>query len=437
MLLSMEMTPGTRKPDEDSGGWNMKTCGIFAILVWLLVCGCPSHLNCQTCEIQSIADSVNLDSLRVHVRCLADDTTFSLGDESYRIAGRYDSTGRKVARLYLKTKLDAYGLVTRLDTFGVATNYSIADVNVLAEQPGTLEPDVKVIIGAHYDALVGGQTIAPGADGNASGVATVLEVARVMSHYSTRHTIVYALWDACERGRLGSTSYATKARARGDSIRAVLNVIMTGWDSVQTSRGEIWVRAFAQSQGLGDSLLALSRDVNTGITMSVFNPVLVGSDHVSFWQQGYNAVSITGKYMEGNRSPYVGTVNDRVAHMNFQSFLGRARFSAAATAYLAGGGQVMAAVPLHAMPTSASLSQNYPNPFNPSSWIRYAIPTTSQVSLAIFNTLGQEVAVLVRGVQDAGYHDVKFDAMNLPSGVYFYRLEAGSYTETKKLILIR
>jgi hypothetical protein len=89
------------------------------------------------------------------------------------------------------------------------------------------------------------------------------------------------------------------------------------------------------------------------------------------------------------------------------------------------------------MPATWSLEQNYPNPFNPSTMIRYGLPSRSHVSLTIFNTLGQKVVTLQNAEQDYGYHEVRFDAQNLPSGVYFYRLQAGSYVATKKLLLVR
>jgi hypothetical protein len=89
------------------------------------------------------------------------------------------------------------------------------------------------------------------------------------------------------------------------------------------------------------------------------------------------------------------------------------------------------------VPTTYRLDQNYPNPFNPTTTIRYALPRRSHVTLAIYNTLGQQVATLVNGDIDAGFHDVTFKAGNLGSGVYLYRLQTGDFVETRKLLLVR
>jgi len=89
------------------------------------------------------------------------------------------------------------------------------------------------------------------------------------------------------------------------------------------------------------------------------------------------------------------------------------------------------------VPHEYSLSQNFPNPFNPSTLIRYAIPVKSHVLLTVHNLLGQPVATVVDQDEDAGFHEIRFDAANLSSGVYLYRLEAGKFVETRKLTLIR
>jgi hypothetical protein len=84
-----------------------------------------------------------------------------------------------------------------------------------------------------------------------------------------------------------------------------------------------------------------------------------------------------------------------------------------------------------------SLAQNFPNPFNPMTTIRYVLPARSSVTLSVFDILGQQVALLQKGEQGAGDHEVRFDAKGLPSGVYMYRMNAGSYAETKRLIVLR
>ncbi len=88
-------------------------------------------------------------------------------------------------------------------------------------------------------------------------------------------------------------------------------------------------------------------------------------------------------------------------------------------------------------PTSFALNQNYPNPFNPTTTITYTLPTRIHVSLSVFNVLGEEVAQLVNGNQPEGEHLAEFNAGHLPSGVYFLRLTAGTYQETKRMILLR
>jgi hypothetical protein len=90
------------------------------------------------------------------------------------------------------------------------------------------------------------------------------------------------------------------------------------------------------------------------------------------------------------------------------------------------------------VPLAYGLDQNYPNPFNPSTTINYSIPVTGRVTMRIYNVLGQIVATLLNGdMQNAGKYQVTFDASRYSSGVYFYRIEAGTFSAVKKMMLLK
>ncbi len=91
----------------------------------------------------------------------------------------------------------------------------------------------------------------------------------------------------------------------------------------------------------------------------------------------------------------------------------------------------------NALPARFSLSQNYPNPFNPTTVVSYQLPVTSRVTLKVYDVLGREVASLVDAEKNAGIHSVTFDGNSLSSGVYFYRLQAGNFSDIKKLMLVK
>jgi hypothetical protein len=88
-------------------------------------------------------------------------------------------------------------------------------------------------------------------------------------------------------------------------------------------------------------------------------------------------------------------------------------------------------------PDKYVLNQNYPNPFNPSTTIEFSIPNSGLVQLSVYNILGEEVKQLLNEERSAGNHSVQFNSTNLASGIYFYRLQAGSFVVTKKMILLK
>jgi hypothetical protein len=104
-------------------------------------------------------------------------------------------------------------------------------------------------------------------------------------------------------------------------------------------------------------------------------------------------------------------------------------FSVSNTTNIDGGQEIL--------PTEFSLQQNYPNPFNPATSIKYQVSSIENVKLTVYNSLGQCVAILVDEQKSPGVYEIKFNGINLSSGVYFYRLTAGSFVQTKKMILLK
>ena len=89
------------------------------------------------------------------------------------------------------------------------------------------------------------------------------------------------------------------------------------------------------------------------------------------------------------------------------------------------------------LPDKFDISQNYPNPFNPSTTIKFQVPSSGIVSLKVYDVLGKEVATLVNEEKPAGSYEINFNASQLSSGIYFYKIQAGSFIQTKKMILLK
>jgi hypothetical protein len=89
------------------------------------------------------------------------------------------------------------------------------------------------------------------------------------------------------------------------------------------------------------------------------------------------------------------------------------------------------------IPAKFSVKQNFPNPFNPTTKIEFSIPSDNLAQIKVYNVLGMEVATLLNEYRQAGTHNLEFNASNLSSGIYFYKVVSGNYSETKKMILLR
>ena len=102
-----------------------------------------------------------------------------------------------------------------------------------------------------------------------------------------------------------------------------------------------------------------------------------------------------------------------------------------------GGGATLVEQNESTKPQKFALLQNYPNPFNPTTAISYQLSAFSHVNLKVFDMLGRKVATLVKEVKPAGTYNLQWDASNFPSGIYFYQLTAGGFTQIKKMVLVK
>ena len=192
--------------------------------------------------------------------------------------------------------------------------------------------------------------------------------------------------------------------------------------------------------GIFDGMPAIQFDNGTHGTYNVQYPdVVTGNDGGLNCLQylndlsGYAGVTFTGVFPQGTAQgklvylgfPFETIVGDSVRAELMRRIL---EFFSSSTG---------AAESRTHIPEKFGLSQNYPNPFNPSTTIRIDVPTSSRVTLKVFDILGREVTTLLDEVVAAGSHDVTFSAASLPSGVYFYRIVAGSYTESKKFVVLK
>ena len=272
-----------------------------------------TNLFPQSPIVQQIIDSVNIDSLIFFVKELSGEFPTIINGTPQTILSRHrDQPGNALAETYIKQKLESYGLPVTIQNFSATGN------NVLGTQVGTVYPNKKFIICGHYDSMPAG-TIAPGADDNASGTAAVIEAARIFSQQTFSFTIVYALWDEEEQGLIGSEYYATQAANSGDSILGVINLDMIAYDS--NSDFVCWVhdRAVGSSIQLYNNMVEINNQYGINLNLVRRNPGSYLSDHSSFWNKGYPAISLIENGIDFN--PYYHTVNDRLQYFNQPYYL--------------------------------------------------------------------------------------------------------------------
>jgi Zn-dependent M28 family amino/carboxypeptidase len=275
------------------------------IIVLLSCCLLTSFAFSQT--IPQLVNEVNLDSLVKTVSEFAGEVPTVVNGNTVTILNRQQANN-DLAADYLVQKLQ------RLDNLTVVNqSFNTNGHNIIATQIGKTNPNNIYIVSAHYDSVTNYC-----ADDNASGVATVLEIARLLSTQCLDNTIVYALWDEEENGLNGSAYYANQAFANGDTILGVLNIDMMAYDGNNDMNFDIDVRNYANSLGMKDDILSILNNPTYGFSLvvNVVDPGTLDSDHASFWNKQYSAVLVGESWITNDHTPHYHMATDRLADFN-------------------------------------------------------------------------------------------------------------------------
>jgi Iap family predicted aminopeptidase len=297
------------------------------------------------------------------------------------------------------------------------------------------------ILGAHYDSW---ERNAPGADDNASGTAGVMEAARVLSDYGSAYSLIFILFSHEEEGVMGSKYFVS-------TNKNIINMVgMINFDMISYEREgddiDVAIGYNSISSDLKNTYInSLTTYVPGLLYKSYSYPECIDalwSDHSSFWDAGIPALKLIDEMMfdSVDFNPYIHSNSDTIG-LSANSKISAELITKSAVATLmeldAKTTSVDNGVNDRQISISFSLSQNYPNPFNPTTMISFSILSKGFVSLKVFDLLGREMATIVSEELPANNYTRRWNANKMPSGIYYCRLQVGSFTETKKLVLLR
>ena len=414
-------------------------------------------------NIASLIMQVDSSNLEQHILNLAHaDSHFSR--VSY-------TPGNEWAANYIKQAFDSLPGLTSVyfDTFFVPSAPSPYDtiplVNVVAVLEGSQDPSQEYLVGGHFDATANHDdnydwdvdwptAIAPGADDNATGIACILEIARILSddanEFKNDYTLRFVAFGAEEvhpaynnDNHWGSRSYAKEAFLHGDDIKGVYILDMIGFND--TGNNYYNIVSDPSSQKLGQIMLQVDQTYEIGlITNSPPFPEAIYSDHQYFWIYGYDAILVIENAPPWenspwyNANPYYHQQTDMPDKVNITQVKKVAQNTLGVLAHLSSN---ITSIGVKRVSKNVSgtfsLHQNYPNPFNPTTTIEFDILQRDNVVLEIYNFLGERIATLIDKEMTPGSYRVHYNASGLSSGVYFCILKAGGYKSVKKITLIK
>lgn len=315
----------------------------FSLCVFLLLIGprlaagaesAPRVAPVREADMADLVAQVSPDHLQRHLCKLQDrDAEGYCNPNGSRYA--LDPQAQEEARGYIYQTLAALGLEVAYDPF-VHSGQTL--YNVVATLPGRDPASESVyILCAHYDSISAAAASlgpAPGADDNGSGVAALLEAARILRQRSFAHTIRFIALTGEELGLWGSAHYAAAAAARGEHIAGVFNLDMIGYDGNGDRAMELHAGADPASIALAEAFAANTQRYGINLLASQYTiSATRQSDHASFWDQGYPAILLIESYFGADTNPHYHRTTDTLEYIAMPYL---ADFSKASIATLAG-----------------------------------------------------------------------------------------------------
>jgi hypothetical protein len=321
--------------------------------------------------------------------------------------------------------------------------YAFADTvwgrNISFRREGRSEPTRRILLTAHYDSINRAGSpmeCAPGADDNGSGVAAVLECARILHDATVEKSIEFVLFDGEEQGLYGSRYFASNLDP-GLQYEQVVNLDMIGYEQHPDFTAALWTR----SGSAGDSIIAarMQAAIDTcGVPLNaaVVHSMAGSSDQRAFWDVGIPGVLLIEGSQSSDRTPYYHSCGDAASTLNYEYLEVCTKAALATVLDLAG------LAPAETVPRALVLSQNRPNPFVSSTLVSYEIPAPAPVDLAVYDVSGRLVAHLEHRWREPGVFERSWDGRNdagrgCSSGIYFIRLRAGDREVVRKAVLVR
>lgn len=322
--------------------------------------------------------------------------------------------------------------------------------NVIATIDGTKKPEQYILLTAHSDCTLNSSPTlwlqAPGADDDGSGIAVLLELARVFSKKPLPISLKFAAVPDEEMGfGKGSSNLGTTLLNQSNTCRLVFDFDMVGYDYLYPGSVTMSYYGGDTSAKLFSNYKNILASTHAPLNLFGWKDV-TPSNTVGFVKKGIPILGLTEGQGYGSRiQPNYHGISDLWSTINPDYITDITRSAAAfieniATDLLVGIAEEKNS---NSFLPSLILEPPYPNPFNSSTIISFGLPKPAQVSLIVYNLLGQQVAQIAKGFYGEGYHTTSWDAANMNSGIYFVRLTSSDafsnkiFSKTRKILLLK